>query len=252
MNVVLEFYGIAAYKIILPDGKTVLIDPFLNDNPVSPIKAEDLPKADLILVTHLAQDHLGDAPAIAKRFRCPVVCGADVGFYLTKCGVDTNQIRTVPWHGQVNPLGVRVRSVPSMHTSARVAPDSQWISGMAMGFILYATDNCRIYHSGDTAIYSDLALIGRLYQPTIGIMCACEIEEEYLLSMGLNDHFGNEMSGEEGAMAAEMLGVKYALCCHYLNPSGREDVVKFKKCLSSKPEIESVILTPGESFIFPG
>jgi len=251
MSITLEFYGIAAYKLILDDGKTILIDPFLNENPVSPVKAENLQNVDLILATHLAQDHLGDTPAIAKKFRCPVVCGAEVGFYLTKCGVSKGLLRTGPGHGQGNPLGVRVRSVPSMHASARVSPDGTWVSGMAMGFIVYASDTCRIYHSGDSAIYSDLSLIGKLYKPTVGIFCACEIEQEYLLSMGLKDHYGNEMSGEEGGMAAELLGVRYALCCHYLNPEGRKDVSKFKDYLAQNQGIEAVILKPGESFVVP-
>jgi L-ascorbate metabolism protein UlaG (beta-lactamase superfamily) len=247
----IKFLGIAAFEITLPDGRIVLIDPYLDENPVSPVKVGDLEQVDLILVTHLAVDHLGETAAIARKFGCPVVCGAEVKYFLTCQDVDPKQIRPVPWHGQVNPLGIRVRSVPSMHHSVRVAPDGQWLCGTPMGFILYASDNCRIYHSGDTAIFSDLKLIGELYHPTVGLMCACELEESYLTSIGLQDHYGNEMSGDEGALASMWLGLEYALCCHYLNPEGRPDIEKFVSILNNTEGPKPVILRAGETFVYP-
>ncbi|MEW5815830.1 MAG: MBL fold metallo-hydrolase, partial [Spirochaetota bacterium] len=217
----IRFFGIAAFEITLPDGRVVLIDPCLEENPASPVKMTELQRVDLVLVSHLAHDHLGDTAAIASRFRCPIICGAEVKYFLGCHGVDPTYIRTVPWHGQVNPQGIRVRSIPSMHNSMRIAPDGKWLSGQPMGFILYASEDCRIYHSGDSAIFSDLRLIGQLYRPNIGLLCACELDQDYLLSLGIKDHFGNEMSGEEGALAASWLGLEYALCCHYLHPEKR-------------------------------
>lgn len=250
MSTQIRFLGIAAFEITLSDGRVVVIDPCLGDNPASPIKAADLERVDLLLVTHLAADHLGDAAAIASRFHCPVVCGKEVKYYLSCQGVDVDQFRTVPWHGQVNPLGIRVRSVPSMHASVGLAPDGMWISGPPMGFILYAAEDCRIYHSGDTAIFSDLKLIGQLYQPDVGLMCACELEQEYLSSLGLKDHYGNEMSGDEGALAAMWLGLKVAICCHYLSPEGQPDVERFVSMLSSEDGPKPVVLRSGETFVY--
>lgn len=251
MKTQIRFLGIAAFEITLPDGRIVLIDPYLDENPASPVKVADLEQVDLILVTHLAVDHLGEAAAVAQKFDCPVVCGPEVKYFLNCQGVDPGQIRTVPWHGQVNPLGIRVRSIPSVHASVRVAPDGQWLSGPPMGFILYAADDCRVYHSGDTAIFSDLKLIGELYQPTVGLMCACELEEEYLTSIGLQDHYGNEMSGDEGALAAMWLGLEYAICCHFLSPDGQPDVEKFLAILNHTEGPKPVILWPGETFTYP-
>ena len=251
MSTQIKFLGIGAFEITLHDGRVVLIDPCLEANPASPVKVADLEKVDLVLVTHLAEDHLGDAAAIACNFQCPVVCGKEVKYFLRCHGVDPDQIRVVPWHGQVNPLGIRVRSVPSMHASVGLAPDGQWLSGPPMGFILYAAEDCRIYHSGDSAIFSDLKLIGQLYRPNVGLLCACELEEEYLHSAGLKDHYGNEMSGDEGALAAMWLGLEYALCCHYLNPDGRADVEKFVSMLVSEEGPRPVVLRPGEVFIYP-
>jgi L-ascorbate metabolism protein UlaG (beta-lactamase superfamily) len=120
-----------------------------------------------------------------------------------------------------------------------------------MGFIVYADDDCRIYHSGDTAIFSDLKLIGQLYQPTVGLICACELEEDYLKSLGLKDHYGNEMSGDEGAMAAIWLGLDVAICCHFLAPEGHEDVRKFVSILGSVEGPRPVVLGPGECLTYP-
>ena len=251
MSTHIKFYGIAAFEITLPDGRVVLIDPCLEENPASPVKVADLEQVDLLLITHLAIDHLGDAAAVARRFGCPVVCGKEVKYYLGCQGIDPDQVRSVPWHGQVNPLGIRVRAVPSVHASMGLAPDGQWLCGPPMGFILYAADDCRIYHSGDSAIFSDLKLIGQLYQPNVGLMCACELEEEYTLSLGLKDHYGNEMSGDEGALASMWLGLEYAICCHFLNPDGRPDVEKFVSMLVSEDGPRPVVLRPGEVFTYP-
>ena len=251
MSTHIKFLGIAAFEITLDDGRVVIIDPCLDENPASPVKAADLERADLVLVTHLAVDHMGEAAAIAQRFSCPVVCGAEVKYFLGCQGLDPKQVRTVPLHGQVNPLGIRVRAVPSVHHSVGIAPDGQWLSGPPMGFILYAADDCRIYHSGDSAIYSDLKLVGELYQPTVGLLCACELEHEYLASLGLQDHYGNEMSGDEGALAAMWLGLEYAICCHYLNPEGRPDVDKFFAVLNSLEGPKPLALRPGQTFTYP-
>ncbi|MBN1285025.1 MAG: MBL fold metallo-hydrolase [Anaerolineae bacterium] len=255
MSTQIEFLGIAAFRITLPDARVVLIDPCLRANPASPIQPGDLARVDLMLVTHLAADHMSDAPEIAKRFGCPVVCGKEVAYFMQQHGVEKSQFRALPWHGQVNPSGIRVRSVPSMHHSVGLAPDGTWLCGTPMGFILYVDAQTRIYHSGDTAIFSDLKLIGELYQPTVGLLCACELEHDYLESLGLQDHYGNEMSGDEGALAAAWLGVDYALCCHYLNPEGREDVARFVSALkarASEPGApQPVILKPGEVFVYP-
>ena len=251
MKTRIRFFGIAAFEITLPDGRIVLIDPYLNGNPASPVKVTDLEQVDLVLVTHLAVDHMGDTAAIARNFGCPVVCGPEVKYYLSCEGVNPEQFRTVPWHGQVNPLGIRVRSVPSMHASTAVAPDGHWLSGPPMGFILYAAENCRIYHSGDSAIFSDLKLIGQLYRPNLGLICACELEQEYMLSLGLQDHYGNEMSGDEGALAAAWLGLEYAISCHFINPDGRPDVEKFVNVLNSQEGPKPVVLRPGQTFVYP-
>jgi len=248
----IQFLGLGAFLITLPDGRVVLIDPCLEkDNPVSPLRVKDLQRVDVLCVSHLAVDHLGEAAQVAMRFGCPVVCGGEVKYFLTCQGVKPEQFRTVTWNAQTNPGGIRIRAVPSMHASMGLAPDGKWLSGAPMGFIIYAADDCRIYHSGDTAIYSDLKLIGELYQPNVGLLCASMQDQAYYARMGMKDFYSNEMSGEEGALAAIWMKLEYAIICHYLQPDGMPDVEKFFSILKSVEGPKPLALRPGETFVYP-
>jgi L-ascorbate metabolism protein UlaG (beta-lactamase superfamily) len=252
----ITFFGLAAYRITTSEGKVVLIDPCLEDNPASPMKVSDVGRVDLLLISHLAFDHLGDAVAVAAKTRCPVVCGAEVKHVLVKSGVDPAQVRTLAWGVQLLVAGVRVRSVMSRHASMGTDPEGNFVSGFPMGFIVYADPGVRIYHSGDTALYGDLKLVGDLYRPNIGLMCCCEVEKDYLNAHGILDHYAGEMTGDEGALAALWLGVEFALCAHYLYPTNHPDIDKFVSILNARtsdesPVVRPVIMKAGETFIYP-
>src|ERR671933_1354639 len=104
----IRFLGVAAYEIVTSWGQHILIDPFLDENPGSPVKSHELGQVDLILVTHAAFDHMGDTEAIARRTGAPVVCGGEVKAYLTAQGVPPEQIRATTWGIRVEVAGVEV------------------------------------------------------------------------------------------------------------------------------------------------
>jgi L-ascorbate metabolism protein UlaG (beta-lactamase superfamily) len=236
------------------EGRRVLIDPYLDENPVSPIKVADLDRLDLLLVTHAAYDHLGDTEAILRRFPdLPLLCGADVRGYLMYRGIDGDRLRAIPWGMTVEEAGVRVRPVESRHWSYIQTEDGRAFSSIPLGFIVYAGDGHRVYHSGDTALFSDLKLIGELYQPTVGLINVGVPREHRGGEHGVPAYLTGEMDAQEAAMACRWLGVRYAVPCHHDDP-GLAEIVRFKELLSEGCQADEdaprpVVLSPGESLI---
>ena len=72
MATTIRFFGVAAYEIITGDGRHILMDPFLDENPGSPIRSDELERVDLIIISHAPFDHLGDTEKIARRTGAPL------------------------------------------------------------------------------------------------------------------------------------------------------------------------------------
>ena len=224
MAVTLEFFGTAAYRIVTDKGTSVVIDPYLDGNPASPIKAADLPPVHLVLVTHNAYDHVGDAASILKRDGCPVICAKDVAHSLTTVhGVDPDQIRVTIWGLPLVVAGVRVHPVESHHWSFSVTPTGELLSGPAMGFMIDAAPGVRIYHPGDSAITRDFELFGELYQPTVGLIHVT-LPEDSLPHYEV--YRAGEMTVQEAALASRWLGLKHVVPSHYQSPD-HPDVQRF-------------------------
>ena len=242
----LRFFGISAFEITNTRGTKVLIDPYLDANSASPIKTDDLEKVDLILVTHAAYDHLGDAGKIAKKFKAPVICGADVRVHLIKEGVTPEKLVTTIWGVTAEVAGIRVRSVESRHWSSMAEADGAYYSGPPMGFIVYTDPGVRIYHSGDSALFSDLRLLGQLHRPNIGLIN---------VSLGpLRDspYLTGEMTPYEAALAAQWLGLDYVIPIHFGTVDTHvEAFLELINNMSSEPHLKAVLLKPGEVFTYP-
>lgn len=164
----IRFHGVAAYEIVTRNGTRILCDPFLEGNPAAPVKYDGFDKVDLVVVSHAAYDHLGDADRIALHYGCPVVCGGEVKAWLVDRGVPDAQIHPTTWGIRVDVAGVRILPLECHHWSQIRLKDGSFISGVPIAFIVYADENVRFYHYGDTALFSDLKLHGELYRPTVG------------------------------------------------------------------------------------
>ena len=247
----IRFLGVAAYDIVTRAGQRILVDPFLNENPGSPAKADSFDRVDLIVVSHAAFDHLGDTGAIAQRYRCPVICGGEVKAYLNANGLPAEQIRATTWGIRVEVAGIVVQPVECHHWSQIKMPDGNFASGVPMAFVIYADEGVRFYHYGDTAIFSDMKLQAELYRPNIGCIGIAN-PREILHRMPMPGRMlTGEMSPYEGALAAQWLGLETVLPCHYINPDD-PDVREFERRLSDlavKGERvpRSIVLRPGES-----
>ncbi|MFC1715878.1 metal-dependent hydrolase [Candidatus Poribacteria bacterium] len=252
MSTQIRFFGVAAYEIVTSKGQHILIDPFLDENPGSPIKSDELEQVDLLLVTHAAFDHLGDTEKIARRTGTPIICGGEVKVYLTSKGIPEDQIRATTWGIAVEVAGIKVQPVECHHWSQIQMPDGTYLSGVPMGFVVYADPGVRFYHYGDTAIFSDLKLIGKLYQPTIGCIGITNPIEVLSRITGPGQMLTAEMSPYEGVLAAQWLGLETVLPCHYVNPDCG-DVREFVRYIEEAQEhsdriLKAVVLKPGEAF----
>jgi L-ascorbate metabolism protein UlaG (beta-lactamase superfamily) len=176
----LLWYGQAAFRITTPSGKVILIDPWLQ-NPLNANGAEDLAnldRADLILITHGHNDHVGDAKAIAERTQAKLVSTFDLGRALAATGGYPGDLVEFNYQGNFGgeiPLldgDVTVAFIPAVHSSA-IATDGSpaAYAGNPGGFVVSVKDGPRIYHTGDTDLFADMAYISQFGK--IDWMLAC-------------------------------------------------------------------------------
>ncbi len=252
MTPTIRFFGVAAYELVSSTGKRILIDPFLDDNPGSPVGSTELANPDLILVSHAAFDHLGDTEQIAHRTGAPVVCGGEVKAYLMAKGIAPEQIRATTWGIAVEVNGIKVQPVECHHWSQIKMPDGTFASGVPMAFIVELAPDVRFYHYGDTAIFSDLKLQAELYQPTIGCIGIANPLEILPRNPMPGRMISAEMNPREGALAAQWLGLQTVFPCHYVDPSCPE-INEFHDHLARAQAggatvPVSVVLKPGQTF----
>ncbi len=155
--IAVTWLGHAAFEIVSPGGKHILIDPFLKDDPATPEAFKDPHryKPDAILVTHSHFDHLGDTIEIATLSGAPVISV----FELVK---SLNLTDKQNWGGNIGGVfqigDVTVHLVPAMHSSE---------PGVPVGFVLTFADGRTLYDTGDTWIFGDMSLIEMIYHPKI-------------------------------------------------------------------------------------
>ena len=230
MTATLRFFGTAGYELLTEAGTRVVMDPYMDSNPACPLGWADLEKVDLVLVTHAAFDHMGEAAEILKRDKCPVICAKDVAHNLTTVhGVDADQIRVTIWGIPMTVAGVPVHPIESHHWSFAVTPSGELLSGPAMGFMIDAAPGVRLYHQGDSALSYDFRLWGELYRPTHGLMVVALPEDSL-------PHFevyrGGEVNVQEAVMACQWLGLKHIIASHYQWPSN-PDVQRFLELMEA-------------------
>ena len=214
MSTRLTYFGAAGYEIVGPTHR-ILIDPFLSQNPKAPVAPEELEAPDVILVSHAAFDHYGDTAAIAKRTGAPVVSDAGVRALLVDEGVSPDQVQATTWGIVTEVAGIEIRPVECHHWSAGQLSNGQTAIGNPLAFIVETEPGVRIYHYGDTCVF-DMRLIGELYRPTVGLL-GCTVPHELLDRVpGPGRFLTGEMDADEAARVAEMLGLKLAVACHYL------------------------------------
>jgi L-ascorbate metabolism protein UlaG (beta-lactamase superfamily) len=218
-----RFLGHACFA--LSDGDTtVLIDPFLSGNPKAAASADDV-EANTVLLTHGHADHVGDTVAIAKRTGAPVLAITEVAGELGEEGlqaIDCNLggAHRFDWGW--------AKLVPAWHTSTTPKGTVSTPAGVLVNF-----NGTLVYHLGDTALFSDLSLVGKRQQIDIALM-------------PIGGHY--TMDRFDAVDAADFVGAKTVIPCHYNTfPAIETDAQAFKSDVESATGSMVVVLEPGET-----
>jgi L-ascorbate metabolism protein UlaG (beta-lactamase superfamily) len=218
-----RFLGHACFT--LSDGSTtVLIDPFLSGNPKAAAAADDV-EANAVLLTHGHADHVGDTVAIAKRTGAPLVAITELAGEMGQEGVEVVDCNlggtaTFDWGW--------AKLVPAWHTSTTPKGTVNTPAGLLVNF-----KDTLVYHLGDTALFSDLQLVGRRRPIDIALMC-------------IGGHY--TMDRFDAVTAAEFIGATTVIPCHYNTfPAIETDVQAFKSDVESATSSKVVVLEPGDT-----
>ena len=171
--------GQAGFRIKTPQGKMILIDPWITGGPKTPpMYKNDLAAIgpiDLLLVTHAHVDHIGDAPALAKMNNTKLYGPADMVTPLITLGALPADLgHRFNKTGRVTPLpGVKVTAVQAEHSSLLVwknpvtEKNESHPAGEAMGYIIQLENGFKIWHMGDTGLFGDMKFISEHYKPDL-------------------------------------------------------------------------------------
>ncbi|WP_163538122.1 metal-dependent hydrolase [Gracilibacillus sp. YIM 98692] len=220
-----SFHGQSVVKI-QTQKHTILMDPFITGNDISDLDP-DKENPDVILLTHGHNDHVGDTISIAKRTECLVVAPNELAVYLESRGLKTH-----PMHigGSYTFDFGRVKYTPAFHGSMFVDEDGNKIYGGMPGGILFYADDKTVYHAGDTALFSDLKLIGDMNDIDIAFL-------------PIGDNF--TMGPDDALIAADWVQAKKVVPMHYNTfPLIEQDGEGFASQVKTG---KGIALQPGES-----
>lgn len=191
----ISYHGHSVVRIETEKHK-ILIDPFITGNSLCDLDAETI-EADIILLTHGHNDHVGDTIAIAKRTGAQVIAVYELAVYLDKQGVNTHKMNI---GGAYEFDFGRIKYTNAFHSSSYEEEDGNTIYTGMPGGILLTVNNRTVFHAGDTALFSDLKLIG-------------EMNEIDLAFLPIGDNL--TMGPEDALIAANWLNAEFVAPIHY-------------------------------------
>jgi L-ascorbate metabolism protein UlaG (beta-lactamase superfamily) len=205
--------------VMLTGSKKVLIDPFIESGSVLATNP------DIVAVTHGHSDHLGETVALNRK----TVAITEIARYLKAKGLPVESMNI---GGTIRVDGVSFTMTAAMHSTTVEEAGPGFSAGTAAGFVI-GMDGVKVYHAGDTALFSDMKLIGELYHPDIALL-------------PIGGRF--TMGFAEAMMAANFIGAKTVIPIHYDTWDRiSADPLQFKKAIERTTDIKVLVLKPGES-----
>ena len=186
----LTWYGHSNFRLEA-DGLTVLIDPFFEGNPSAPCPWHSITACDAVLLTHDHGDHIGQAAEICQATGAKLVCLFDVVPKMKELGVPADNILGMNLGGTVEIAGLRIKMVQAVHSAT---------TGVPAGYILTFPGGYCAYHSGDTALFSDMKLFRRFFDIDLALL-------------PIGGWF--TMDAQEAAVACSFLGCRKVVPMHW-------------------------------------
>jgi L-ascorbate metabolism protein UlaG (beta-lactamase superfamily) len=163
------YLGHATIRCDLPGGEVLLIDPWVMNNPACPEEAKSFDRLDAILITHAHSDHMGDAVELAKRHRPGrIIASYEICTWLGSKGVENCSGMNLG--GCQDVLGLQVHMVRADHSSSLMDNGQIVYGGLAAGYVVRLPGGFTFYHAGDTALFSDMQLIGEIHRPELAFL----------------------------------------------------------------------------------
>jgi L-ascorbate metabolism protein UlaG (beta-lactamase superfamily) len=250
----IKWFGHAAFSVTTPNGKVLLIDPWLN-NPSNP-EAKDgkdplsaIIKVDYILLTHGHRDHVGDAVAIARKTGAALVCNPELAGNLVKLAdfpskqADTDAIMGIGGEIQIADGEVTIAMTPAIHSSSVFNPKAgadepeRAYGGNPAGFVIIIRNGPTLYHSGDTAYFRDMETIGESYSIDVALL-------------NIGGHFG--MESRMAAKAAQSVRARLAIPQHFGTFPGIAQTADGFSAELNKLKINFYEMKPGETITYRG
>jgi L-ascorbate metabolism protein UlaG (beta-lactamase superfamily) len=250
----LKWFGHAAFSIATPNGKVLLIDPWIR-NPSNP-EAKDgkdplvaISKVDYILLTHGHRDHVGDAVEIANKTGAVLICNPELAGNLVKLAnfpskqAETDVIMGIGGEIQIADGEVTVAMTSAVHSSSVFNPKAganepeRAYGGNPAGFVIAIKNGPTIYHSGDTAYFKDMETIGESYAIDVALL-------------NIGGHFG--MEPKMAARAAQSVRAKLAIPQHFGTFPGIAQNADGFAAELKKLKVNYYEMKPGETISFRG
>ncbi len=224
------FLGHSTFLFRTSTGKRVIVDPWLDTNPMCPPESRRVRELDLMLLTHGHHDHTADAVGLARATGAQVIAPYELALWLEEKGL--KRVSAMNPGGTLDAAGLSITMVPAVHSSSIEEDGAPRYAGVASGYVIRFEHGLTVYYAGDTALFGDMRLIGQIYQPSIAFL---PIGDVYT------------MGPDQAAIACALLGVKDVVPMHYGTfPELTGTPARLRELVSGAKVIE---LKPGESYL---